>query len=45
MAKLFPKQFEFYPRTWVLPYEYNDLRSEFEEGESKTFIFKPEASQ
>jgi tubulin polyglutamylase TTLL6/13 len=26
LAKLFPEDFQFFPRTWILPQEGNDLR-------------------
>ncbi|EGR32668.1 tubulin-tyrosine ligase family protein, putative [Ichthyophthirius multifiliis] len=47
MQKQFPEEYNFFPQTWLLPLEYNDLRTEFEKiqkGKRKTFIVKPEAS-
>eukprot|EP00357_Protocruzia_adherens_P010429 CAMPEP_0115043784 /NCGR_PEP_ID=MMETSP0216-20121206/47082_1 /TAXON_ID=223996 /ORGANISM="Protocruzia adherens, Strain Boccale" /LENGTH=868 /DNA_ID=CAMNT_0002426185 /DNA_START=300 /DNA_END=2907 /DNA_ORIENTATION=+ len=44
MAKLFPKDFKFFPRTWLLPAEYGDFRAQFNKKKAKTFIVKPEAS-
>jgi len=26
MAKVFPNEFNFFPKTWVLPQEMNDFR-------------------
>ncbi|CAD8064847.1 unnamed protein product [Paramecium sonneborni] len=42
MQKQFPEEYDFYPRTWMLPSEYNDFKQQF--GKAKTFILKPEAS-
>ncbi|CAN0012092.1 unnamed protein product, partial [Scytosiphon promiscuus] len=40
-----PKEFKFYPETWVLPAEMNDFRAEFgPRGTSKSiFIVKPDS--
>lgn len=47
MQKLFPKEYSFYPRTWVLPGEMADFRQQFDgHGNSlgnKIFIIKPDA--
>ena len=47
MLKLFPKEYAFYPRTWVLPGEMHDFRSQFDNnGNSignKIYIIKPDA--
>eukprot|EP01041_Mallomonas_annulata_P005862 gene5862-11838_t len=46
MQKLFPKEYSFYPRTWVLPGELNDFRAQFDsQGNSignKIYIIKPD---
>lgn len=46
MLKLFPKEYAFYPRTWVLPGEINDFRQQFDgQGvalNNKIFIIKPD---
>jgi tubulin polyglutamylase TTLL6/13 len=26
MVKQFPVEYDFFPKTWVLPYEFNDLK-------------------
>ncbi len=47
MRQGFPLEYSFYPKTWLLPSDYNSLRLEFEnreKGKAKTFIVKPEAS-
>ncbi|KAL4501611.1 hypothetical protein ABPG72_018662 [Tetrahymena utriculariae] len=47
MKKQFPDHYKFFPQTWLLPAEYNELRTEFDKiskGKCKTFIVKPEAS-
>lgn len=47
MQKLFPKEYSFYPRTWVLPSEMNDFRTQFDSSgnslNNKIFIIKPDA--
>ena len=45
MRKAFPKDFNFSPRTWVLPLELSDFRSQFDQRgkSSRFFIIKPEA--
>jgi tubulin polyglutamylase TTLL6/13 len=47
LQKIFPKEYSFYPRTWVLPGEMADFRSQFDNmGNSlgnKIFIIKPDA--
>lgn len=46
MMKLFPSDYRFFPRTWLLPYEMVDFKNNFNRrGKShKAFIVKPEAS-
>ena len=46
MAKLFPKEFNFFPQTFMLPGDYNEFRQKYgkENGKPKTFIVKPEAN-
>jgi hypothetical protein len=46
MLKLFPKEYAFYPRTWVLPGEISDFRQQFDSQgvalNNKIFIIKPD---
>jgi len=46
MLKLFPKEYAFYPKTWVLPGEIADFRQQFDNlGNSignKIYIIKPD---
>lgn len=42
MQKIFPQDFDFYPKTWVLPGDYTDLK--LHANRQRTFIVKPEAS-
>jgi tubulin polyglutamylase TTLL6/13 len=42
LARMFPDEFDFVPKTWVLPAEMSDFRSEFA-GRPQTFIIKPDA--
>lgn len=44
MRKHFPKDYDFYPRTWQLPSEWPDFAAQFTKKHNKTFIVKPEAS-
>lgn len=44
MKNMFPGHFSYFPPTWVLPRDYNDLKTQFTGKRSKTFICKPEAS-
>ena len=47
MQKTFPREYGFYPRTWVLPTEMSDFRNQFDHhGNSlsgRVFIIKPDA--
>ncbi len=46
MLKMFPKEYSFYPRTWVLPGEMGEFKQNFDDkGNSlgnKIFIIKPD---
>ena len=42
MLKIYPNEYNFYPRTWVLPGDYADFKSQL--NNKKIFIVKPEAS-
>jgi tubulin polyglutamylase TTLL6/13 len=44
MAKQFPDSYKFFPKTWLLPAEFGDFKSQFQKGKLRTFIVKPEAS-
>jgi len=48
---MFPEDYKFFPKTWLLPAEYGDFKKQFGDTTSKkkklnrkTFIAKPEAS-
>ena len=41
MAKRFEIEYSFYPKTWVLPNDFNELRSEMSKVQGKTYIVKP----
>ncbi|RYH19914.1 hypothetical protein EON65_25230 [archaeon] len=47
MQRMFPKEYSFYPRTWILPSELNDFRTQFDSNgvslNNKIFIIKPDA--
>ena len=44
--KIFPQEYSYYPRTWVLPSELNDFRSQFDANGNaignKIYIIKPD---
>ncbi len=49
MRKIFPDEYDFYPRTFILPYQLEELRNSAEkkyekEGSRPVYIAKPEAS-
>ncbi len=41
MAKDYKDDYSFFPKTWQLPSENNDLKSQFSKKKTKTFIIKP----
>uniref|UniRef100_A0ACB8EUI6 Tubulin polyglutamylase ttll6 n=1 Tax=Sphaerodactylus townsendi TaxID=933632 RepID=A0ACB8EUI6_9SAUR len=43
MLKLFPKEFNFFPRTWCLPADYGELQTYSRSKKNKTFICKPDS--
>ena len=43
MRKEFPKEYSFFPPTWLLPYDWKEFKTQFTEKKCKTFIVKPEA--
>jgi tubulin polyglutamylase TTLL6/13 len=43
MHRHFPSEFEYYPKTWILPYEQSDFKNQFTKKKAKTFIVKPVA--
>ena len=44
MERMFPGEYKLTPRTWQLPYEYNDLKSFVTEKRVVSMIVKPEAA-
>lgn len=44
MRQIMPKEYNFYPLTWVLPRDYGKLKGVMQRTKAKTFIVKPEAS-
>ncbi|KAM7137535.1 tubulin polyglutamylase TTLL6 isoform 1-T1 [Macrochelys suwanniensis] len=43
MLKLFPKEFNFFPRTWCLPADYGDLQTYSRSRKHRTYICKPDS--
>ena len=44
MQKYFPKEYNFFPKTWLLPGDIKNFKEQFNYRKAKTFIVKPEAS-
>jgi len=42
MRKQFPKEYKFFPDTWILPTDLNDFKLQFTSAKNKTFIMKPD---
>ncbi|XP_029312947.1 tubulin polyglutamylase ttll6 isoform X2 [Cottoperca gobio] len=42
MLKLFPKDYNIFPRTWCLPADYSDFQAHNRAKKSKTYICKPD---
>ena len=44
MQKYYENAYDFFPKTWILPSDSNDLKSQFNIKKAKTFIVKPVAN-
>ena len=44
MQKYFPHEFNFFPKTWLIPQDIKSFKEQFNNRKAKTFIIKPEAS-
>ena len=50
MYKVYPQQYDFFPKTWLLPSQYTDLRNHFahnlsaKKKDKVTYIVKPDNS-
>ncbi|OQS04500.1 tubulin polyglutamylase [Thraustotheca clavata] len=46
MTKLFPDQYDFCPKTWILPFDYTDFSQQFNQDgvSNRAFIIKPDHS-
>jgi tubulin polyglutamylase TTLL6/13 len=44
MQRHFEREFDFFPKTWILPYESSDFKNQFTRRKAKTFIVKPVAA-
>ncbi|EGR27062.1 tubulin-tyrosine ligase family protein, putative [Ichthyophthirius multifiliis] len=46
MNKIFPLEYDFFPKTWLLPFQYEELRIYMEKNKTKkpVIIVKPEAN-
>ncbi|KAM8804351.1 tubulin polyglutamylase TTLL13-like [Eudromia elegans] len=43
MLKLFPKEYNIFPRTWCLPADYGDFQTYLRVRKNRTFICKPDS--
>ncbi|XP_064608776.1 tubulin polyglutamylase ttll6-like isoform X2 [Liolophura sinensis] len=43
MHKLFPKEYNIFPKTWCLPADYGDFLAYTRQKKNKTYILKPES--
>ena len=43
MQKIFPVEYDFFPITFVLPFQSNKLHAYMDENKNDIFIAKPEA--
>jgi len=43
MRKVFKKEYNFFPQTWILPGDWNELKAELAQGKNRTYIIKPES--
>ena len=44
MKRICPSEYNFFPKTWMLPQDAKDFKAQFNSWKAKTFIVKPEAS-
>eukprot|EP00435_Cladocopium_sp_Y103_P032148 s2088_g8.t1 len=42
MRKQFPKEYRFFPDTWILPTDMSDFKQQFTNVKKQTFIIKPD---
>lgn len=42
MCKLHPEEYGFFPKTWILPNDYNEFLKHYKAHENKTYIVKPD---
>ncbi|KAK3593774.1 hypothetical protein CHS0354_014313 [Potamilus streckersoni] len=43
MLKLFPKEYNIFPKSWCLPADYGDFQAYTRQKKNKTYILKPES--
>lgn len=44
MQKVFFEEYDFFPKTWILPSDTSDFKAQFTKKKAKTFIVKPVAA-
>eukprot|EP00930_Biecheleria_cincta_P002379 TRINITY_DN103389_c0_g1_i1.p1 TRINITY_DN103389_c0_g1~~TRINITY_DN103389_c0_g1_i1.p1 ORF type:complete len:1015 (+),score=210.40 TRINITY_DN103389_c0_g1_i1:170-3214(+) len=42
MRKQYPKEYKFFPDTWILPTDLSDFKQQFSNSKRQTFIVKPD---
>jgi len=43
LQKIFPNDYDFFPKTWILPSDSKSFKEQFNNKRAKTFIIKPES--
>ena len=43
MQSVLPNDFDFFPKTWILPADSKSFKEQFNDKRAKTFIIKPES--
>ena len=41
---MYEREYDYFPKTWILPYEAIDFKNQFTKKKAKTFIVKPVAA-
>ena len=44
LLRMFPTEYNFFPQTWLIPYDLSDIRSSHQKNKNRIYIVKPEGS-
>ena len=44
MAKVYSKEFNFFPKSWLLPHDYKEVKDFLTNNKKSTIILKPEGN-